>query len=99
MPGRAGALAPAGHRRRPVREDQRRSWLRILRAEHARRIDEGQARDYREELIVKLDLMEQRMQASPHWRPLTAEESRESAKSLNSWFAAHGYAFRLDEEE
>jgi hypothetical protein len=74
---------------------QRRRWLRLLRAELRRRVGTGQAIDYRQMLIGKLDLMAQRLRAAPDWVEPTPEEKEASRLKLNKWFAQNGYNIRL----
>jgi len=68
--------------------DQRRRWLRVLRAEGDSRIASGQMRDPRDTLIAKLDEMAERMR--DHWPPMTPEEEEASAAHLKAWFAERG---------
>jgi hypothetical protein len=74
---------------------QRRHWLRLLRAEQRRRVGTGQAIDYRQKLIDRLDEMAARMRAAPGWREPTPQEKERSRLQLNQWFEQNGYNIRL----
>jgi hypothetical protein len=78
-----------------VSERQRQQWLRILRAEQHRRVGTGQAIDYRQKLIDKLNQMADRLRAAPDWVEPTPEEKEASRLKLNKWFEQNGYSLRI----
>ena len=77
---------------------QAKEALGLLRGELKQRVSRGEADDALQQLMTKLDDMAARRRAAPNWREPTAAERRENTKMLNAWFAANGYAARLDEE-
>jgi hypothetical protein len=92
---------PAAHQGRAMSgstaDDRRAEWLRVLLAEHERRAIEtgGQIDDPRDRLIAELDLIAERLRASPGFVEPTAEERERSRQELNRWFSEQGYDVEL----
>jgi hypothetical protein len=51
--------------------------------------------DPREQLIAKLDLMAERLRASPDWVEPSPAEQEHSRQQLNRWFRQRGFDIEL----